>query len=198
MMGLSVFAGAYAAVLVAEIAGDKLMYTSAVLATRYRLSPVLFGMALAFMAKMGVAVALGGAISELPPIAVAIVTALSFASMAYLLWHEPVKPVREASRDLSLSKGAFMAFTAIFLSEWGDIGQIMAATFTARYGAPLIVWTAAVCAMVTKGALAVSIGAALRQWMQRHVAPETLRYSSVLIMVILGIASVAEELGMDF
>ena len=57
----------YVAVFVAEIVGDKLLYTTGVLATRYRTPPILLGMAVAFMAKMAVAVLLGKAISTFLP-----------------------------------------------------------------------------------------------------------------------------------
>src|ERR1035441_9450830 len=52
---LPILFATYGAVFVAEIAGDKLLYTTGVLATRYRTAPILCGMAIAFMAKMGVA-----------------------------------------------------------------------------------------------------------------------------------------------
>ena len=45
----------YGAVFVAEIVGDKLLYTTGVLATRYRPVPIMLGMLCAFMAKMAVA-----------------------------------------------------------------------------------------------------------------------------------------------
>ena len=64
---LPVLFAAYGTVFVAEIVGDKLLYTTGVLATRYRAVPVLCGMAIAFMAKMGVAVLVGEAASKLPP-----------------------------------------------------------------------------------------------------------------------------------
>ena len=60
---LPVLFATYGAVFVAEIVGDKLLYTTGVLATRYRTAPILFGMAIAFMAKMAVAVLVGKAIS---------------------------------------------------------------------------------------------------------------------------------------
>src|SRR5712672_3494254 len=56
----------YGAVFVAEIVGDKLLYTTGVLATRYRTIPIMCGMVVAFMAKMGGAVLVGKAISTLP------------------------------------------------------------------------------------------------------------------------------------
>ena len=65
---LPILFATYGAVFVAEIVGDKLLYTTGVLATRYRTVPILCGMAVAFMAKMGVAVLVGKAISKLPPV----------------------------------------------------------------------------------------------------------------------------------
>jgi putative Ca2+/H+ antiporter (TMEM165/GDT1 family) len=52
---LETFLTTYIAVFVAEIVGDKLLYTSGVLATRFRWGAVISGMSLAFMAKMAVA-----------------------------------------------------------------------------------------------------------------------------------------------
>jgi putative Ca2+/H+ antiporter (TMEM165/GDT1 family) len=68
---LPVLFATYGAVFVAEIVGDKLLYTTGVLATRYPTLPILCGMAVAFMAKMAVAVLVGKAISTLPPLVVA-------------------------------------------------------------------------------------------------------------------------------
>ncbi|SPE38424.1 conserved membrane hypothetical protein [Candidatus Sulfopaludibacter sp. SbA3] len=158
----------YGAVFVAEIVGDKLLYTTGVLATRYKTLPILFGMVLAFMAKMGVAVLVGKAISTLPPLLVAAVTTVNFFAIAYALWRKPDKK--------------------------GDVGQITAATMAARFGAPLLVWAGAVSAMATKGALAASIGAGVRKWIQDHFAPRTIRYAAVGLLLLLGMLSVVETL----
>jgi len=136
---------------VAEIVSDKLLYTTGILATRYRTAPVLVGMATAFMAKMGVAVLIGKAISTLPPILVAAVSTASFLGVAYALWRKPL-PTAETRKDHTASKAAIVSFAAVFFSEWGDVGQITAATMAARFGSPLLVWIGAVAAMVTKGA----------------------------------------------
>ncbi len=189
---LSIFIATYGAVFIAEIVGDKLLYTTGVLATRYRTVPILCGMAVAFMAKMGVAVLIGKAISELPPLLVATVTTLNFFAIAYALWRKPDK--REAKKDYPAHRAALVSFAAIFFSEWGDVGQLTAATIAARFGAPLIVWTGAVCAMVTKGALAASIGASVRGWIQAHFAPRTIRYLAVGLLLCLGLLSVIEIL----
>lgn len=189
---LPVFFATYGTVFVAEIVGDKLLYTTGVLATRYRTLPIVCGMLAAFMAKMAVAVLVGKAISTLPPLLVAAITAVNFFAIAYALWRKPDK--RESKKEYPASRAMMVSFAAIFFSEWGDVGQITAATMAARFGAPLVVWLGAVSAMATKGALAASIGAGVRQWIQEHLSPKTIRYAAVGLLMLLGILSVIETL----
>jgi putative Ca2+/H+ antiporter (TMEM165/GDT1 family) len=190
---IALFFATYGAVFLAEIVGDKLLYTTGVLATRYRTVPIMVGMALAFMAKMGVAVAVGEAISKLPRLLVAGVTTCSFLGVAYAVWRKPVK--REEAKDSQhAGKAAMVSFAAIFFSEWGDVGQITAATMAARFPSPLVVWLAAVSAMVTKGILAASIGAGVRRWIQEHLPPKVIRYGGVGLLLVLGLLSVIETL----
>jgi putative Ca2+/H+ antiporter (TMEM165/GDT1 family) len=185
----------YAAVFLAEIVGDKLLYTTGVLATRYRTAPIVAGVTVAFMAKMGVAVAVGEAISRLPKLLVAAVTSLSFLGVAVTLWRKPLERKDTESRDATASsKAALVSFAAVFFSEWGDVGQITAATMAARYPSPLVVWLGAVLAMVTKGVLAASIGAGARGWIQKTFSPKVIRYAGVSAMILLGILSVFETL----
>ena len=142
---------AFGAVFVAEIVGDKLLYTTGVLAARYRTAPIMLGVTIAFMAKMGVAVLVGDAVAKLPRPLVATITAISFLGVAVALWRKSDRP-RESKDKHRASKAAAVSFAAIFLSEWGDVGQITAATLTAKYHRPFVVWLGAVGAMVTKGA----------------------------------------------
>jgi putative Ca2+/H+ antiporter (TMEM165/GDT1 family) len=194
---LPILFATYGTVFIAEIVGDKLLYTTGVLATRYRTAPILMGMALAFMAKMGVAVLVGKAISTLPPLLVAGITTLNFFAIAYALWRKPdVREVRELqeTKANSAARAALVSFAAIFFSEWGDVGQITAANLAAKFGNPWIVWIGAVAAMVTKGALAASIGASVRGWIQRKFTPKTIRYAAVGLLLFLGTLSVIETL----
>ena len=190
---IGIFLATYAAVFVAEIVGDKLLYTTGVLATRYRTVPLIIGMLAAFMGKMAVAVAVGSAISKLPPLLVAGVTSLSFISVAIVLWRKPVGRTKE-EMDRKYAKAAMVSFAAIFFSEWGDVGQITAATMAARFGAPFMVWAGAVSAMVTKGALAASVGAGVRQWLVARIPPRAVRYAGVSALLLLGLLSVLETL----
>src|SRR5436190_19957609 len=96
---IAIFLATYAAVFVAEIVGDKLLYTTGVLATRYRPGSIVLGMALAFMGKMAVAVLVGEAIARLPKPLVATVTAASFIGVAVTLWRKPdVRPEKAKDR----------------------------------------------------------------------------------------------------
>lgn len=187
-----IFLATYAAVFIAEIAGDKLLYTTGVLATRYRAAPILCGMTMAFMAKMGAAVFVGRAISRLPPLLVASITAVNFFIIAFAVWRKADTKVSE--KEYPPTRAVMVSFAAIFFSEWGDVGQMTAVTMAARFGEPLWVWLGAVTAMVTKGALAASIGAGLREWIQKNFSPMTLRYAAVSLLLFFGVLTVLETL----
>ena len=153
----------------------------------------MIGMLIAFMAKMAVAVAVGSAISKLPPLLVAALTSVSFIGVAITLWRKPLERA-SAEKGQHAYTGAMVSFAAIFFSEWGDVGQITAAAMAARFGAPMLVWAGAVAAMVTKGALAASIGAGVRQWIVARVPPKVVRYAGVSALLVLGVLSVLETL----
>jgi len=192
---IPVLLATYGAVFVAEIVGDKLLYTTGVLATRYRTRPIVIGVLVAFMAKMAVAVVVGAAIGRLPPLLVAALTSASFIGIAITLWRKPVERSQEEI-DRRYARAAMVSFAAIFFSEWGDVGQITAATMAAKYPhAPLYVWTGAVAAMATKGALAASIGAGVRPWILARLSPRMVRWTGVTALLILGVLSVLETMG---
>jgi putative Ca2+/H+ antiporter (TMEM165/GDT1 family) len=204
---LEAFLATYAAVFVAEIVGDKLLYTSGVLATRYRWGAVISGMSAAFMAKMAVAVAVGAAIGKLlPPWLVAVLTAISFVGVALAMWRKPdVRTPKE--KDTRILRGAAVAFATIFFSEWGDKGMTTAGVWAAAYvssastrglhrsSVALLVWMAAFTAMVTKGGLAVTLGTTVRVWIAEHVQPRYVRYFAVAALIVLGALSVLEVMG---
>jgi putative Ca2+/H+ antiporter (TMEM165/GDT1 family) len=204
---LQAFLATYAAVFVAEIVGDKLLYTSGVLATRFRWGAVISGMSVAFMAKMAVAVAVGAAIGKLlPPWLVAVLTAVSFIGVAIAMWRKPdVRTPKE--KDTRMLRGAAIAFATIFFSEWGDKGMTTAGVWAAAYvssaasrgmsrtSVALLVWVAAFLAMVTKGGLAVTLGASVRSWIANHIQPRYVRYGAVAALILLGTLSVLEVMG---
>src|SRR4029453_16382869 len=101
----------YGAVFVAEIVGDKLLYTTGVLATRYRSASVVLGMALAFMCKMAVAVAAGAAVPRLARRLRRGVPGGSFVGVALTFGKKPV-PREPKAKDSAVFKGALVAFAA--------------------------------------------------------------------------------------
>lgn len=159
-----IFLTTFGAVFVAEIVGDKLLYTTSVLAARYRSAPIMFGMATAFMAKMGVAVLIGEAISRLPRLLVTAITTISFLGIAFVLWRKSDRPP-QAKDEHRASKAAMVSFAAIFFSEWGDVGQVTAATLAAKY-----------------------------RWIHDRISPRVVRYVAVSLMLVLGSLSVLEVL----
>jgi Ca2+/H+ antiporter, TMEM165/GDT1 family len=202
-MSLEIFFATYGAVFVAEIVGDKLLYTTGVLAARYKTVPIMIGMAFAFMLKMGVAVVVGEQIKRLPPWLIACVTMASFIGVAIAVWRKDER--RAALKEVSAPKAAVVSFSAIFFSEWADVGQITAATMAATYTSHLspdqnvhavmaVVWLGAVSAMVTKGILAASIGAGVRAWVLERIPPKVIRYGGVAVLLLLGVLSVIETL----
>ena len=192
---LPIFLATYGAVFVAEIVGDKLLYTTGVLAARYRTVPIMLGMALAFMLKMGVAVVVGERIGKLPPIWVASITMLSFIGVAIALMAKGASNAPKAGRDSGLSKAMMMSFAAIFFSEWGDVGQITAAAMAVAHPlAPWMVWIGAVSAMGSNGMLSATRGACFRHWVVDRVPPKIIRYVGVAALLVLGILSVVETL----
>ena len=130
----AVFIATYAAVFIAEIAGDKLLYTTGVLAIRYRSLPIVLGMALAFMLKMGAAVMLGSVIAQLPKPVIAALTAASFIGVMIVLWrkNDDLPGAADPKSD-KLAAPTLVTFATIFLSEWADVGMITAATMAANH-----------------------------------------------------------------
>ena len=205
----AIFFATYAAVFIAEIVGDKLLYTSSVLATRYRWASVASGMALPH-AHAAATFTIGAAVATLLEHyrwVVALLTAMSFVLLALTMWRKSdVRQPKE--KDTRILQGSMVAFVTIFFSEWFDVGMQAAGTMAAVFvwsskrpgdvsvtAAALIVWLGAVCAMITKGALAVAFGASVRNWIAQRVEPKRVRYAAVTAIVVIGVLATLETLG---
>ena len=183
---LGIAAVAYLTVLAAEVLGDKSIYTIGSLCTRFRAAHVFAGVSVAFGAKMAVAVLAGEAIAKLPAALVAGVSAATFVATAIVLWRRrPQAPA--AAVAVAWPRAAAASFGAIFLTEWGDVGQATAAAVTARFGHPLAVWLSVTAAMMTKAAVAVLVGTALR----RRFSDDSLRRFSAALCLLLAVLTVA-------
>jgi putative Ca2+/H+ antiporter (TMEM165/GDT1 family) len=174
----------YGTVLLAEMLGDKSIYTIGSLTTRFDVRHVLAGISLAFAGKMLVAVLVGRAIAQLPPSLIAGVSAVTFLATALVIWfRKPERRDATGAQPQFWTRAVFVSFAAIFFTEWGDVGQIAAATLAARYREPFVVWLAATAALVTKGLLAITLGVELR----KRVSPRYVRYGAVMLCLAMGI-----------
>ena len=183
----------YSAVLVAELVGDKLLYTTAALTSRYKPSSIGVGLALACAGKMLGAVAFGRVISTLPARVLSAVTAATFVLTALAIWRrrsDAGTATDEAEREAPhVRSGALVTFASVFFTEWGDLGQITAASMAARSGAPALVWAASTAALLTKGALALTIGFGLRRFLPLRV----MRYTAVVMCLAMAVISIVQS-----
>jgi putative Ca2+/H+ antiporter (TMEM165/GDT1 family) len=185
-MFLYLLLATFCTIFITELIGDKTIYTISSLTLRFNASAVLCGFTLAFMGKMLGAVLVGQTIAELPPTLVTVTSTVTFFTTALIIWHK--KPGVEAAGSETpqrSSKAVWITFATIFFSEWGDIGQVTAATLAARYQAPLVIWLGATLALMTKGILAMTLGLGLRNRLPKN----TLRFVSVSLCLTMGIIS---------
>jgi putative Ca2+/H+ antiporter (TMEM165/GDT1 family) len=187
------FWATYLAVLAAEILGDKFLYTTGVLSIRYRTFPMMIGIAVAFMVKMGAAVAVGDALAHLPRLVVAGVTASGMIAIAVRFWREsaPSQPVAGGRGNV---EAAMMSCGSVMFSEWADLGQLTAAAMAVQFQAPMPVFVGAVSAMVTKGLVVATVGAQLRGRLQHRVPAAVVRYGGAVLFVLVGVVSMIETL----
>jgi|ERR1044071_8973387 putative Ca2+/H+ antiporter (TMEM165/GDT1 family) len=176
----------FGTIFIAELIGDKTIYTISSLSMRFRPLYVFIGFTLAFMLKMLAAVLLGQLVAELPTKVVAFVSAATFFVTALVIWFKK-KDEASAPREHEgyFSKALLISFGVIFFSEWGDIGQITAATLTQQSQMPVIVWFGATAALITKGLLALTLGRGFRKRVPRHI----IRPLSAGLCLILAIVS---------
>jgi Ca2+/H+ antiporter, TMEM165/GDT1 family len=193
MTAAAILGTTYLAVFGAEIVGDKLLYTIGVLAGRFTRRSMAVGIAIAFMVKMGAAVLVGAAIATLPRTLLLASTGVSFVAIAWSVWRQPGDDTAPRSAPAA-SAAVALSFSAVVFSEWADLGQLTAAAMTARFGAPLVVWAAAVLAMMTKATLALTVGARVQRWTRTVLSEAAMRYVSVALLLTIGTLSMLETL----
>jgi putative Ca2+/H+ antiporter (TMEM165/GDT1 family) len=181
------FFTAYVTVLIAELVGDKTLYTLGTLSAKYRALPILLGASAAFACKMAVAVTFGAFLATLPRAIMITISAATFVTMAILFVLDGKKPeLAETKAPRTFGRAVAAAFFGILLPEWGDPGQLAAAALAATHDAPLVVFSAAVAAMTTKACLASWFGAGLRRFVPRV----TMRYLSAALCLTMALLTV--------
>jgi putative Ca2+/H+ antiporter (TMEM165/GDT1 family) len=173
----------YWTVLLAELVGDKSIYSITSLSLRYRAGVVFTGITVAFACKMLVAVLLVRLLVRLH-FWTDLASAIAFFVLAVFLWiqePEPEKHVEPAAAGWW--KGVVVCFAALFLTEWGDPSQVAVAALSVKSHSLVAPWLGGTLAMATKGGLAMTVGVKLRE----RVSQKVLRTVATASFVVLGL-----------
>ncbi|MER6090324.1 TMEM165/GDT1 family protein [Streptomyces bluensis] len=180
---------AFGLIFLAELP-DKTMFASLAMGTRMRPLYVWFGTSTAFIVHVTIAVGAGSLLSLLPDMAVKLVSAALFAFGAVVL-------LRSGGDDENDEDGAktltgfwpvyTTAFTAVFISEWGDLTQITTANLAATNGwLPTAIGSAA--ALMSVSALALLAG----RFIAKRVPLKTVQRFGGLCMAALAVWTLIE------
>lgn len=164
---------AFGLIFLAELP-DKTMFASLAMGTRMRPPFVWIGATTAFAVHVAIAVGAGRLLSLLPNTAVKLVSAALFAFGAFVLLRggdaedEAGEDAAASARTRAFWPVFATAFTAVFISEWGDLTQITTANLAARNDA-LSTAVGAVLALSSVSALALIVGRFLAKRAPLHV-----------------------------
>jgi len=180
-----VLLAAYSTVLVAELVGDKAIYTVASLALRFRPGLVFGAITVAFMGKMLGAVLLGRAASHVLGRWTTLASAAALFASALFIWLKeagapPVKPLA----SVNWSRAIAVSFSSLFFTEWGDAGQVAAAALAAQTHSLLPVWLGGTLALMSKGGLAIILGLRLRHRLPQRLLRPLASVSCCLLGVL--------------
>lgn len=157
---MEAFLTAAGLVFVAEL-GDKTQLVALSLGARYRLVPVLTGIAIAYGATNLLSVVVGGVLgAALPTTAIGVAGGLLFLAFAW--WTYVEKPPSADEGDLAVRGGRVVRSVAVamFVAELGDKTMLTTATLAARED-PVLTWAGATVGIIACGTLAVVVGRAL-------------------------------------
>jgi len=155
---------AFWTVLVAELVGDKSIYTIASLASRFPARIIVATMVLAFAGKMFAAVLLGQFVVRLHSPWTDAVSAVAFFSSALFIWWSESEPVvAKAPVEAHRWQATAICLGSLFFTEWGDPGQIAVLALTVKSHSLLAPWLGGTLAMAVKGGLALLVGFKLRK-----------------------------------
>ena len=169
---------------------DKTMIATIVMSSRARPLAVALGASAGFVVQVGLAVGAGGLMTLLPVRTKDVIVGLLFlGGAAFLLLVREKTQVEtgerrgEAARHASWSREVLTAFSVIFIGEFGDLTQIQAANFAAKYHQPLEVFAACSAALISVAFFGAFAGRA----MLRVVPLAKIRLVGGLIFLALGV-----------
>ncbi len=178
----ALFFTSFLGILAAEF-GDKSQLITLNLATRYPPWQVLAGAMTGLTAVLAMAVLLGQVIYDYIPLTLIVYfSGALFIAMGLWTFITSEKDCLENNKEMKRS-GFLQAAILLFFSELGDKTQIAAMLFTATFGKPLVVLSAAILAMFINHALAVYLGS---RFLTR-IPPQMLKRISSAVFVLMGL-----------
>ncbi|GAA2123373.1 TMEM165/GDT1 family protein [Streptomyces synnematoformans] len=189
MLSLSTVAIVFGVVFLAELP-DKTALAGLMLGTRFRASYVFAGVAAAFFVHVGLAIAAGSLLAQLPQRPVQAIVGLLFlaGALVLLLKKDDGEEEVKAPADQSFLKVAGAGFTLILVAEFGDLTQIMTANLAARYDDWLSVGVGAVLALWAVAAIGIVGGRTL----MRYVPLKLITKVAAGVMLVLAGFSIYE------
>lgn len=181
----------FGVVFVAEF-GDKSQLMTLAFAARYRVVPVLVGIAAAAAVIMGVSVLVGAALGDvLPTDAMTVLGGLAFLAFgAWTLWEADEEEEEEAAPAPRRSGSAVLTVGGAFLlAELGDKTMLATVTLAGTHGA-LGTWAGATLGMMAANLLAVLGGRALGT----RLSARTVRLAAAALFAAFGVVLLAEGL----
>jgi putative Ca2+/H+ antiporter (TMEM165/GDT1 family) len=174
-------------VFIAELVGDKSIYSVTSLSLRFRASAVFTGITIAFAAKMMIAVLLVRLLVQIH-FWTDFVSAVAFFVSAFLLWIKEPDPVRATGpAKPGWFKAVVVSFAALFFIEWADPSQVALAALSVRSHSLLAPWLGGTLAMATKGGMALAVGIKLRD----RISQKLLRAVATASFLVLGILALS-------
>src|SRR4051794_10313328 len=199
-MSVTVALTVFALIFPAELP-DKTFVATLVLSTRFAPWPVFVGVAAAFVVQTTVAVVAGGLVSLLPGRPGHAVAGPAFATGAVLMLRSgpgAADEEREVTEELAdappaptFRRAALTSFGVLFAAEWGDLSQVLTASFAAKYGDPGAVFIGALLALWVVAGLAIVGGRALL----RVVPLEWVRRTAAVAFGVIAVVTALEAAG---
>lgn len=186
-------------VFVAEL-GDKTQMVALTFGARHKLTPVLIGVALAYMATNLLSVLIGGLLgATLPTRAIGIVGGVLFLGFAWwtLRSRDAEPPPVDAGADDPATTTAPSAHRsvivstalAMFVAELGDKTMLATATLAAKAN-PVLTWIGATIGIICAGALGAIVG----KLFGARLPARALRIGSAAMFLVFGVILIATSI----
>ena len=195
-LDISIIISSFIIIFLAEMP-DKTMFSSIIMGSKMTPRWVFLGASLAFLLQVIASVTIGGFVSKMPRQPLNIAVGIVFIIGALLIVREVLTNEVEDEKVLakkSASQGGIrqflVAFSVIFIAEFGDLTQIAAADLAAKTGNPLSVGIGAFLGLVCITALGVYFGSTIL--MKFPIKP--IQIISIIIMSGIGIFTIATAL----